>query len=109
TTAATRDSPARQRLRLAGSRPADDERAAASGIPGDARLMADFLTRLIGRSRGLALQGRGEPQVQPLIAPLFAAGPNTRSPEGMNESAVTEELASVTELESRSWQSAERV
>jgi hypothetical protein len=36
--------------------------------------MADFLTRLIERSRGVAPSGQ---RVEPLIAPLYAAGPMT--------------------------------
>ena len=35
--------------------------------------MADFLTRLVERTRGLA------PTVDPIVAPLFAPGPNVRA------------------------------
>src|SRR5258708_819946 len=38
-------------------------------LPGDGDLMADFLTRLAGRTMGLA------PTVQPLLAPMYAAQP----------------------------------
>lgn len=49
--------------------------------------MADFLTRLIERSRGLAPQG---PQVEPLIAPFYAAGPNAAQPyDEMDEEAAS--------------------
>lgn len=54
--------------------------------------MADFLTRLIERSRGLAPQlTQG---VEPIIAPFYAAGPNTPAsgsalPEVMDEEVIS--------------------
>lgn len=55
--------------------------------------MTDFLTRLIERSRGVAPQGA---LVQPLIAPLYAAGPYSADMSGEKY----EEMTSVTERES---------
>jgi hypothetical protein len=63
--------------------------------------MADFLTRLIERSRGLAPQGQ---QVEPLIAPFYAAGPNTAPPYD----EMDEESASIAEPEPHSLTSQRR-
>src|SRR5216683_444639 len=54
--------------------------------------MADFLTRLIERSRGFTPSGQ---RVEPLIAPFYAAGPNAASSDG----PTNEEVISVAELE----------
>lgn len=55
--------------------------------------MEDFLTRLIERSRGIAPQGA---LIQPLIAPLYAAGPYSADMSGEKY----EEMTSVTERKS---------
>jgi len=51
--------------------------------------MADFLTRLIERSRGAAPGGQ---RVEPLIAPLYAAGPNTAQIMMDEDSSVESDL-----------------
>ncbi|HJZ79460.1 MAG TPA: hypothetical protein VKD91_03920 [Pyrinomonadaceae bacterium] len=61
--------------------------------------MADFLTRLIERSRGLAPEGQ---QVEPLIAPLFAAGPNVAPPNDELYDERDEDSASIVETEPHS-------
>jgi len=53
--------------------------------------MADFLTRLIERSRDLATR---EPKVEPLIAPLYAVGPNTALPADAVDDVLNEDLTS---------------
>src|SRR5262249_10249513 len=91
---------------LARSGHSGDERPAASGLPGDDRLMADFLTRLIERSRGLAPQGQ---QVEPLIAPFYAARPNTAPADDEIVGAADEEMTSVFERETPSSLSQDRI
>jgi hypothetical protein len=74
--------------------------------------MADFLIRLIERSRGLAPEGR---QVEPLIAPFYAAGPNIAplydeiapSYDEM-DNEMDEEMASIVEPEPHSSMSQRR-
>ncbi len=63
--------------------------------------MADFLTRLIERSRDLTLTQ----QVEPLIAPFYAVGPHTALPDD----AMDEELTSVAEPESQPRAPAPRI
>jgi hypothetical protein len=58
--------------------------------------MADFLTRLIERSRGLAPPG---PQVEPLIAPFYAAGHATALPYDEMDNEMEGEMPSIVEAE----------
>jgi hypothetical protein len=62
--------------------------------------MSDYLTRLIERSRGLAPQGQ---QVEPVIAPVYAPGPNTAPRDNEIFAEKYEETTSVTERVSHSF------
>lgn len=71
--------------------------------------MADFLTRLIERSRDLAPR---DERVEPLIAPFFAAGPNTAPGDTMPGDVmndVDEGLASVAQSNAQRLAPAPRI
>ena len=59
--------------------------------------MADFLTRLIERSLGLAPRGGRTQGVEPLIAPFYAAGPYHAPPGRAMGDVIDEEVISVAE------------
>ena len=59
--------------------------------------MADFLTRLIQRSRGLSPNEQSRPKVEPLIAPLYASGRNA----ALSNDILEEEQFPQAELKSR--------